>query len=98
MSHENASSGGWDNFFSSAQDLVFDFAKAKLAQEVRPPAPGGYPAPTRRARSTEMPDAYWDARDSDAGQMLADIFSSPRTWVGLAAIAALLVVLVKIRR
>lgn len=88
----------WGPIFQQGSDLVFDFAKAKLAAEVRPPAPGYYPAPTRPPRSTEMPDAYWAAQGNEASQILADIFSSPRTWVGVAAIAVLVVVFVKIRR
>lgn len=99
MAHEDSTAGsGWDGFFSQAQDLVFDFAKAKLAAEVRPPAPGPYPAPTRPPRSSEMPDAYYAAQGDEVSQVLADIFSSPRTWVGIAAIAVLVVVFVKMRR
>lgn len=88
----------WGPIFQQGSDLVFDFAKAKLAAEVRPPAPGYYPAHTRPPRSSEMPDAYWAAQSDDVSQMLGDIFSSPRTWVGIAAIAVLVVVFVKIRR
>lgn len=88
----------WGPIFQQGSDLVFDFAKAKLAAEVRPPAPGPYPAPMRPRRSTEMPDAYYAAQGDEVSQVLADIFSSPRTWVGIAAIAVLVVVFVKIRR
>lgn len=102
MAHEDISGdsggGAWDSFFSNAQGLIFDFAKAKIAQEARPPAPGNYPAPVRPASPTYMPPEYFEARGDDAAQMLSEIFSSPRTWVGLAAIAALVVVLVKMRR
>lgn len=88
----------WGPLIQQGSALVFDFAKAKLAAEVRPPAPGGYPATTRPPRSSEMPDAYWAAQSDDVSQMLGDIFSSPRTWIGIAGIAVLVVVFIKIRR
>lgn len=88
----------WGPVFQQGSELVFDFAKAKLAAEVRPPAPGAAPYPYRPGRSNSMPVEYYDAQGGDIGLMLSDIFSSPRTWVGLAAITVLVVVLVKLRK
>lgn len=88
----------WQTFAQQGSALVFDFAKAKLAAESRPPASGAQPYPMYPVRSTNMPPEYYGAQGSDVGQQLADIFSSPRTWVGLAAITVLVVVFVKMRR
>ncbi len=99
MAHEETDSGsGWDRLGSLASDLIYEWGKAKIAQEVRPPAPGPTPAPTYPGRSVYVPPAAQAAQGSDIAWQLGEIFSSPRTWIGLAAIGGLVFLFVKLRR
>ncbi len=100
MAHEDtASSGsGWDRFSNLAADLVYEWGKAKIANEARPPAPAPTPAPTRPGVSNVIPFPAQQAQGSDVAFMLGEIFASPRTWLLLAAAVGLGFVLVKMRR
>lgn len=90
---------GWDRFGNLATDLIYEWGKAKIASEVRPPPPAANPPPAPRPTvSTYRPPAAQDAQAGDVALMLGEIFSSPRTWLGLAAIAGLVFVFVKLRR
>ena len=62
------------------------------------PRPNNNP---RRSGGTKPPAQRTPAQDAqadDVALMLGEIFSSPRTWLGLAAIAGLVFVFVKLRR
>lgn len=98
MSHESSSGSGWDQFAGLASDLIYEWGKAKIGQETRPPAPGPAPMPYYPPRSNVYPMPALAAEGSDIGQQLADIFSSPRTWLLLAAAGGLVFVLVRLRR
>jgi len=99
MAHEaDTSASGWDRLGSLASDLIYEWGKAKIANEVRPPAPAATPPPTRPGLSVYQPPAAQQAQGSDVAFMLGEIFSSPRTWLGLAAIGGLVFLFVKLRR
>lgn len=91
------SSFAWGDLGTKASDLFFDFAKAKLANEARPKAPPPVPQPYRYGVSRYTPGPGLAAQQSDIAQQVGEIFASPRTWLALAAVA-LVVVLVKLRR
>ena len=88
----------WDDASSGLLDLVFNYANAKIASEVRPPAPAPAPMPYYPGTSNVIPFPARDAYGNDIGQQVGEIFSSPRTWLLLGAAVVLVVVLVKIRR
>ena len=88
----------WSDFGDLAGSLITTYANARIAAEVRPPAPVQARPVYRPGVSTNMPAPYYAAQGGDAGQMFAEIASSPRTWIGLAVVAVLIVVLVKMRR
>lgn len=99
MAHEaETSASGFDRFGNLAADLIYEWGKAKIANEVRPPAPAATPPPTRPGLSVYQPLAAQQAQGSDVAFMLGEIFSSPRTWIGLAAIGGLVFLLIKLRR
>lgn len=102
MAHEtssgDSSSGGfWSDNSSRLADLVFNFANARLAREVNPRPAAPAPMPVRPGVSTAYPYPAIYAEQNDIGRQVGEIFSSPRTWLVVAAVA-LVVVLVKIRR
>lgn len=86
----------FETFTDNASDLFFDWARAKLSPQVRPPAPAPTPAPVYLPVSTAVPEPARAAQGSDIGQQLGEIFSSPRTWLALSAVA-LVVVMVRLR-
>jgi len=92
-------SGGsfWNDTGSQLSNLIFDFARAKLASEIRPPAPAPAPLPTRPGVSNVIPFPALSAQAGDVGRQIGEILASPRTWLTVAAVA-LVVVLVKMRR
>lgn len=98
MVDTDTSSSGWDRFSGIASDLIYQWGKAKIAAETRPPAPAPTPAPVYPGRSNVVPFPAQQAQGSDVAFMLGEIFSSPRTWLLLAAAGGLVFVLVKLRR
>lgn len=100
MAHEATSDtgSGFDRFAGLASDLIYEWGKAKIASEVRPPAPAATPPPTRPGVSVYVPPAGQSAQGSDIAFMLGEIFASPRTWLLLAAAGGLVFVLIKLRR
>lgn len=93
----SGSGGVWSDASSRLVDLVFNFANARLAREVNPRPAAPAPAPVRPPVSNVYPLPAVYAEQNDIGRQLGEIFSSPRTWLAIAGIA-LVVVLVKIRR
>lgn len=92
------SSFDWGKLGNLASDLVYEWGKAKIAAETRPPAPAPTPAPVYPGRSNVVPSPAQQAQGSDVAFMLGEIFASPRTWLLLAAAGGLVFVLVKLRR
>lgn len=97
MSETSSSGGFWADNSSRLADLVFNFANARLAREANPPSAAPAPAPVRPELSVYRPAPAVYAETNDIGRQLGEILGSQRTWLVVAAVA-LVVVLVKIRR
>lgn len=76
----------FDELGGNVNDLIFEFGKAKINQETRPPAQQP-PAPAPQSPATSAQAAM-----HDTARKVGEIIASPKLWLAVLAVAGLVYV------